>query len=439
MSNQTFAPIVSAKHGGSTSLLRVLPAPDGSDVEPEQAASPLNSTTPSFSRPQKAHSSMAPHHDIGGLASFLFEWPTTFQALLDLSWAKLLAGYVLFTTCMNIVLASAYLLVCRSCGSTSCDFIGALYFAVVTLSGNGSYTGEDPIMLTWRTSCFPLRANLVFLFGMMGTGIVSLGAALIVGKAARFTKLGDRLCIAKTAVVHRLFSDIKAPLLFQVRLANVHQRPLFNVSVSLSAVWLRNAADTEASFVGVFSATAVNTEQLHVSCLEERIHTGTQQPVAVNKQIASGSKSDARMSSIEQTLRSQQESPIPLPCNMWYPITITHWVEDPSSPVSRLIAAEGGLSEAMANGLQFVLQVTGQDPLNGANIVVRKAFTKENTLFGYCYSADRALIRSVRGTGGNPRSIYIDLQHLNAVDALPDPEHKGLLGSTASPSCPAAL
>ena len=355
-----------------------------------------------------------------GVSSFLFEWPTSFQDMLDLSWMKLMFGYVMIVTAIAFVVAVLNFFMCRNCGAQNCDFVGSFLFAAVSLSSNGGYTGEDPIMLTWRTTCFPWRTNLIFVSGITGTLIVSVGAAVVVGKASRHTALGDRICIATSAVVHRLAAAKNSPLVVEFRLANVHRRPLFNVSVSLTAVVVRPAhasSRPDASPGG--TDIDVDMEQLHVSCVEERIHAADD----VGEGDAAATSSTQRAADVEVTVRSQNLNAVPLPCNMWYPITITHWVGDPSSPVSRLIAAEGGLSEAMANGLQFVLQVTGQDPLNGANIVVRKAFNKENTLFGCRYNISKSLVRSVR-TGAS-RTIFVDLEHFNSVDALEQPEHKG--------------
>jgi hypothetical protein len=371
MSTDSFSPVVDSH--GNTSKRKVIISSINNDADVSPAAT-------------------GEHIVDSGMASFLFEWPTSFQEMLELSWGKLIFGYALLMTTCVFVFATFYQILCMNCGAANCDFVGALLFAVVSLSSNGGYVGEDAIMLTWRTPCFPWRTNIIFIAGLTGACFVSAGAALVVGKASRHTSLRHRIAFTHQAVVHRLetASGAKGPLVLQFRLANVHMRPLFNVSIAVTAAVVRPRSIS-------LDDVTVEVENVHVTVGEEQITPAT--------------TADRERVCFDRIMQ-QSEQPTPLPCHLWYPVTVTHWLEDPASPLAALFAADG-VGAALRNGVQFVCQITGVDPLNGANVVVRKAYSIDNIRMGYRFSST-SLLKSMRSQD-HRRHIFVDLETFNST------------------------
>ena len=375
----------------------------------------------------------------------------TFQDFLALSWGQLLVGYLLLISTVAVIFASLYVALCRSCqqdaaANNRCDASGSFLFATVSILSNGGYTGEASPMLSPGTGCFPWRALLIHLAWISGTFVTATGTSVIVGKWRRYTALGDRVHISQNAVVWRMMTEAPPRVLeptlpsspatparlhiIQFRVANSHPRPIVNAKVSLTAVKIQHRGPDDAAGIELQTLRIVGSENRGHSMFDDGHHHhhagGAAAATAFGEEgpckPAGADVLGAQLQEATQSTRAVSS------CHMWYPITITHWLEDPSSPVSRLIAAEGGLSEAMANGLQFVLQVTGRDPLNGANIVVRKAFTSENTKWNHRFATTgKGLVCAAPGT----HRLLVNIGNLNATEPVVDDDES--IGCTPFP------
>jgi hypothetical protein len=370
-------------------------------------------------------------HSRLGDFSFLLSWPTQYQEIIEMSWSKLLFGFALTMVSAMIVFGFVYYGMCVSCGARNCDATGALMMSWMMVGGNGAFTGEDDVMVTWGTTCFPWRTLFIAAAGMCGMAIMALGTAAVIGKAARHTSLRDRIAFAPKAVARRLrppmdgsvnssivssvgsgpLSSLFAvereetvpPAVLQIRVSHVHSRPLLNANVTLTAVLVRPAGEASSdTLLQDSSRVTLSLQNLHVVALESHSDSDADQRGAVLTRI-----------------RGQSKQPIPMPVNMWYPVVITHWLDDPKSPLASHFKGAAELRSAMQqNDVQFVCEVSGTDPLNGATVLARKTFHSANIQFGFRYS-DAALLKSAVLSDAR-RHVHVDLEALG--DVLPDDE-----------------
>ena len=398
---------------------------------------------------------------------FFLSWPGTYHEWLDMTWSKLLLGAFALFTAVVAAVGALHLAVCYHCGGRQCALITSFYYGIVSIVANGGYEGEEASFLTPGHQCFAFRTVLTWLAAFTGLFIASGVAAVLIGRASRHTTLGNRIHFSRHAIVRRLrptaaprrhassthtipsddsaaasgehaassssrISNETSPLVLQLRVASAHHRPLLNVEISLFLVVVRSG---------------------HQSGTEGRLDHHAQPPV-----LSDADQADNRAVRvfIEPLPFVCPESTVPakgvhardhlqnIVCqpgeatqrlNLWYPVTVTHCIDHPNSPLRACLLEKvdhGGTNATppvptFPHGVQVVCQVTGIDSVNGANVVARHVYHAPSISSGFRFVEHGLVVMKpasgVKGSRASPsgnatsasRHLHVNIEQLSAM------------------------